>query len=74
MINSRLQALKNEADPTVLRRAVDVLYGVCTEANVEKIVKDLLMYGRRQIILDHFSQNFQLNVTPYALYFITHAC
>lgn len=42
-----LEALKNEADPTVLRRAVDVLYGVCDEANVERIVKDLLMFLKK---------------------------
>lgn len=46
-LDTVLDALKHEADPTVLRRAVDVLYGVCDENNVEKIVKDLLLFLRK---------------------------
>eukprot|EP00040_Diaphanoeca_grandis_P034102 m.210097 g.210097 ORF g.210097 m.210097 type:complete len:904 (-) comp33062_c0_seq1:61-2772(-) len=41
-----LTALKVEEDPTVQRRAVDVLYGICDEENVQAIVKALLNFLR----------------------------
>ena len=39
-----LAVLHESKDPTVQRRAVDVLYGVCDEASVIDIVKDLLRF------------------------------
>jgi len=42
-----IQALHDSKDNTVQRRAVDVMYGVCEAANVEKIVKDLLRFMKK---------------------------
>lgn len=46
MINV-LKALKSDTDPTVQRRAVDVLYQVCDQQSVQSVVTDLLIFLKR---------------------------
>lgn len=42
-----IATLHESTDTSVQRRAVDVLYGVCDDSNVESIVKDLLRFLKK---------------------------